>query len=384
MYRWINGLASHGFIHHLLVVNREQVENAFDMSILRHTHSAKKGSDFMKHVAAMTDKAVDMVMKHSPYCTGGKLANLRAICKESMESESLTPEKIYKKDTCFEFHELLLATLVGFRMSLKALSKAKKDKEKKEKENLATEKEKIGLDGVHKAANNAWRFAILLWRIAYTPVLRCHISTIQCFICVPRGDPKDEALYNDVFDCLKPMTPAPEEHVEDVEDVDGFEAEDVPELMLRPKESNSALYVRWIQIQVEHFEALKIVTSSARRVSVIEPIDVRLLSVRPPETCITHWDQTLEQLFQTSDISNLEPHNAKSMYGFLKDTVSRMRHEIKTWKCPKVMRMFLTGESCPSNVHCEAILVSLLKYANTASLPSKDVQVAIEVCCYIL
>jgi hypothetical protein len=126
------------------------------------------------------------------------------------------------------------------------------------------------------------------------------------------------------------------------------------------------------------------VTSSARRVNAIKPIDVRLISAKAPEICPTSWEHTLEKLFETSDISSLEPHNAKSMYSLLMDTVIHMQHDIKTWKCPKVLRMFLTGELCASNVHCEAILASLLKYSDNACQPSEDMKVAIEVRCYIL
>jgi hypothetical protein len=67
--------------------------------------------DSIEDVLNMYSKATSLMYS--------KLPNLRVAF-----GAGLKPEEAYNVDTCFEFHQLLIATLIGYGLGLAALKKA--------------------------------------------------------------------------------------------------------------------------------------------------------------------------------------------------------------------------------------------------------------------
>jgi hypothetical protein len=95
--------------------------------------------------------------------SGAGLTNLQAAFRNVLVQEPQADVDPYNRDTCVEFHQLLVSSLHGY---LKAQEMFKK---------------KLGMDeGAQvECARKVWNFSYLLWRIAHSQILWDHLAVLN-------------------------------------------------------------------------------------------------------------------------------------------------------------------------------------------------------------
>jgi hypothetical protein len=127
MLQRITHWLSQGFIFNLGKLEEDDVRSAFlcNNSCVE-VETKKQASDTVLHNIIMNDSwAIEGVLNtysKAPFSTYLKLPNLCAAFGVGWK-----PEEAYNVNTCFEFHQLLVATLIGYGQGLAALKKAISD-----------------------------------------------------------------------------------------------------------------------------------------------------------------------------------------------------------------------------------------------------------------
>jgi hypothetical protein len=75
---------------------------------------------------------------------------------------------LYNKTTCFEFHQLLVATLLSYGKALDKFEDA-----------LGKHKKQSDLQSVVRKADEVWTCSSLLWSIAYSRILENHLEILR-------------------------------------------------------------------------------------------------------------------------------------------------------------------------------------------------------------
>jgi hypothetical protein len=296
----------------------------------------------------MDDRFLEKVMAHSPYNKDAKLQNLRAVFAGS--PDTLTPDNTYNKDTCFEFHELLLATLMGYSSTLKVFRQGK-------------------AGTWTKAAEDAWLFALLLWRIAYSRILSRHLQTLQLNLHLPAYDEQAQReadiLYSAAYGEGSTNASA-EEKDEGAEDAESSETEaDITQDVV-------INFKRWIRVQVQHIASLKYLTEASTKLP--GRMEVSLAAVKPCQSSnVIPWDVTIRHLFPLANPAHgKELRDAEYIIQLLQTKIESVKHRVHDWKCRAVLRGFVGGDYSHFGIHCEAILACLYKYVQSVSFAGCD------------
>jgi hypothetical protein len=190
-----------------------------------------------------------------------QIAQLQAAF-EKVLGQNLQGATAYNTETCVEFHQLLIAVLRGYRRSLSNFRQATKVKDTPEIR--------------FKHASMVWTFSHLLWRIAFSQVLRYHLITLDAGQLLSRlidSPEKREEYKRYVIDPFPPPEPSEDEGEDMDEDVD----EELQRLRRNP-DSLFMTFLRWIWFQVCHFTAQDILSRYSTH--GVGDINVQLLSVR--------------------------------------------------------------------------------------------------------
>src|ERR1700728_295538 len=113
--------------------------------------------------------------------------------------KSANPGPAYNTHTCFEFHQLLISTLLGYNKTLNAFARAMSSPGAS-----SAAREKL--------AQKFWRYYRLLWWLAYSHVLTQHLMMLEAgsFLHLPMEGEKED--YQNYTECASPLSSkAPEE-----------------------------------------------------------------------------------------------------------------------------------------------------------------------------
>ena len=300
------------------------------------------------------------------------LPNLRKALQASNQASNSPNNTAYNADTCVEFHQLLVATLTGYGKALRLISEAY---------------QKDDQEGLLNCAHRLWRFTHLLWRIAYSRMLRYHLSALDAgdVLVTPlnavvwRGQYFDYARNAGMVVKLERggRKQDPDENNEGQEDDDEDLEDEENRYKKRPEEEvkcTSYEFHRWIRLQVIHFQALEILTSfrTPSQLKHTLGIDISLLAVKPSPAPPEHWKTTLRKLArdpQATPTENVTP----TVIDF--DAVEtllerRIRDPIppgQEGRFTTILEAFRSQKFRFSfSVHCEAALAALTKFVDHA------------------
>ena len=174
MSRRISHWAAQGFIYHLGKVEESKLRAVAPQT----ASSLRNDSNLSDRLLEMEDDAriQEVVMKTCPAdSVRSPLTSLLSACRQMQtlprqEGRAGLPgiSALYNKTTCFEFHQLLVATLLSYG---KALDKFK--------DALANHKKQPDLQSVVRKADEVWTCSSLLWSIAYSRILENHLEILR-------------------------------------------------------------------------------------------------------------------------------------------------------------------------------------------------------------
>jgi hypothetical protein len=296
-----------------------------------------------------------------------KLPTLLAACNrmrnmprvERTEESRNAMSGLYNKDTCFEFHQLLVATLLSYGKALDAFEEAKNA-------NASVQVQVL-------RANNLWHCASLLWYIAYSRILQDHLKVLASkqWLTRPENSTDNLSTYNQftTFKQTRDKTisiassgNSQDEDGAGSDDEGGTagDAENDEARVLLEKLSLAEVYKAWIRLQVDRLQAVRKITSFCARSSIT--INLNLLAVNyvppmPVDEVMVPWRTTIMDVCVDSP----------SVIAALEESIKTELEENPD-RCNSIFRKFNPGPENPilykGNKHCEMILAVLLKYPN--------------------
>jgi len=292
----------------------------------------------------------------------------REVISESGKID-LPPQKdwlgVYNETTCFEFHQLLIATLLAYGKGLDAL----KEVDGKTGKDLAPKYQQV------------WICSCLLWRIAFSKMLRHHLAILS------KGDWLRLPINNqDMLTRCQLYTGFARQGgngvvlQEENDDIGGEDdVVDQYECMSWYHVNGAKLarvLLEWIRLQVSHWAALDFISATACSPTVPEGLKISLLAVEYPQ--LTHelemepWKTTVHNLFARLPVGSSSFNlnlNAEAVI----ETIAKHINEQEMPPSGNTIFRAFKDDTKPikfdGNVHCEAILASLVKYVDTEKDP---------------
>jgi len=135
------------------------------------------------------------------------------------------------------------------------------------------------------------------------------------------------------------------------------------------------VYLDWIRLQVDRWQAPRKITSFVRRVATQGTIDLKLLAVRHPEPMAIHeamepWENTITDLYARIR-DKPKGQKAEDVIHVLKDIVDKPRwngtNEVPHSIFRKFDRTRAKNGQFQVTVHCEAVLAALAKFPSRAA-----------------
>ncbi|KIM77545.1 hypothetical protein PILCRDRAFT_617712 [Piloderma croceum F 1598] len=187
-----------GFLHILGKLDKARLQKIFDDHHTTLEPSSRMDTrlfEELRRMSAGSEDDVDVlgqIMKSYPISasepqSSSKPARLIEALSQLQQGQSKHPLGAYTRDTCYEFHRLLVATIFCHGEMLKRFNKHYSDGNKK---------------GCEQFANNILQVGTLLWRIAYSRLLFHHFSLLQAgaFLDLPtRASEYDYRAYASSF-----------------------------------------------------------------------------------------------------------------------------------------------------------------------------------------
>jgi hypothetical protein len=426
MYRRINHWSSQGFIHSLSI-DLDSVERAFtDFTTGKHgkpiMFSKKKDLSLCEFFAHLKDDSMQQFMEsvnamtHSP-------PRLRYLQQKSEELVNLVlaaeqEEEIpCSKEAFGEFHEFVGNTLICYHHALSTFS-----------ERTSTNFYDRVENGHHmkKAdATDIYNFARLLWRIAYSRIIRLYMDVLQLvapfelpkayhapryknFILgavkgAKRSGDKVEGVERsgnseDEHKDLEPREGEEAEGGEKVEREEEEEHEEAEEILCligtaqavcdtrvgnKSETGNSmvTVYLRWMRLQVSHFEALNILSKASHQAGE-QDIKISVIGLnysRPMWHQVEKkpWKDTILQLASrlssTATVQSPSSHSNDLDAAYAIEVLQDKINGADTK--PFVLKTFRNWDSTLSgkrkrlfhgNMYCEAALASLVAFPDLA------------------
>jgi len=374
----INNWGSRGFIHKLAMLGRDSVQTAYQELRTRVTEQPTiveanfflfNDTDFFSYMnVVMDDKVFNMIMANCPMPSATDALAFREACKMN----GATPDSAYTEETCFGFHQLLVATLVAYRSKLRALVNELKGKEKGTKEVARVETQER-----KDTAYVVWTLSHFLWRLAYSGMLKLHLKALGQRLSIPNDNAAQVAAATEF---LNTQDIGHQDEDEDTED-DGELSESLEE----PDGGISVTYKRWIRMQVQHFQALKVLTSFSHKVGLTK---VSIAFVRPSDDIrIRNLKDTIHDLFsQLNDYDRSLLRSPEHTIQLLLNKLNESKQLPHMRKNRDLLRAFVQYGSADSQdsenvqsldakllgIHCEAALICLRKFHKEANVEMID------------
>jgi len=380
MYQW----QSKGFTHYLtsIAIENFMSDSAQYMSSIeapKRMDTALTKSIIDLHTSIVHEELTNHVFPQQGF------PNLAAACERVRLSKREEQLRVYSKDTCVEFHLLLVYVLQGYRDALHEWSKMEKTQQRGQAV-TANEYHMLRL----QYAVEVYNFGHLLWRIAYSQALRDHLGMLTKYqqIIVPTSAGHMRGDY-----CAHASSKG--ECGQAARD-DDEEAEELQELIQRG--GIPLVYQRWIQLQVTQWAAIDILSSYSRRAhSALQNVDmsIRLLSVtRQRSGTMDDWRAVIEKLVSQQHLIPFIPATSVSELNAT-EVVKFMERQIlyhaklnsnpifrKFAKKPENEEDFVVHRckiTLDGQRHCEAVLACLMKYLKKLLNPQSPAYKAIKV-----
>jgi hypothetical protein len=401
MRRRISHWAAQGFIYHL-----GKVEESRLRAVVPQTASSSRDDlSLCANLLEMEGKASiqNVIMKLCPVTSvRSPLTSLLSACRtmqmlprQGGRASLRGVSALYNKATCFEFHQLLVATLLSYGKALD------------EYETALNQHRKIpDFPNVLDKTMKIWTCASLLWSIAYSRILENHLKILgqNGWLAAPINREYDTYSGFTSFTYAKDQTiPTADDdeqggnegqeinalsagsQLSDLAGEDregnggwtsasstggnpvglagedgagGHEGEEIDALRKDHTLSGLAdVYHRWIRLQVDRWQATRKIISKLARSPA--PINFTLLAIRhipprPARSLMNPWSDTITDLCNAADINPEPVINALS---------ARIGKEASKKRCNAIFKKFHNAKPMYSaGVHCEAVLASLLKY----------------------
>ena len=322
MFRRIKHWSSVGFIYFLENASMDRAEQILDQGY-KISPSARKDSALAATLSILQRKGdLTTIMADNPY----DLTPLVSALDEQNKPGGV-PGAAYTKNTARCFHQLLLAVLKGYGRALRDLENARNRPAKRE-----------------ARAQRVWNFAFVLWRIAYSRMLRDHLGTLaqRQMLPMPKFHHVDVNTYRayswavskrmlakwdkdeadqakgdqDLAEGDEDQTKRDEDQTkrdedQDEGDEDQTEGDEDQAADVTDEEVPAGIgglsilgehkaYVEWLQLQVSHFAALDIISSMKGSSDTAPAPDVAVSLLALPHPNITEvvpWKDMIQKLF---------------------------------------------------------------------------------------
>lgn len=288
----------------------------------------------------------------------------------------------YSATTCYEFHQLLIASLIAYRDALRAFGMEltglnvlanTKDRDEDELRKCQCR--------VKQCAEWLWKCYYLLWRISFSQMLPHHLALLSKGQCLsfPGSDniPADQESLRDRHGSSGVDASGQRNWAEGE---DGREDDYVHVLKQKfaADDNTGNMLYRWCRRQVVHFAAHAILT---RYCTEADPKDtlISIIAARDTTTEMVDWENLIHSLSaeaakvpdttHSSRACHLEPFDAP----FAIREIKRRVQEFSGMTCDSILKEFGRNIDQALNLHplfygrlhCEAILASLIAYVKS-------------------
>lgn len=397
MLRRMEHWSSTSHIHFLNTITEEMISGAFRNLSASIDKSKRSDSILARLLLGMEPEDTPMDPDTDKPL---QISHLFAALNEAMKGEG-TEGRLgaYKEITCFEFHRLLVATIVGYKKSLRALQMADQavgvckaaemgDKGRKSGNRGRTSESKLeDLMAVRtKCAEKAWKCWYLFGCIASSGIFSCHLTLLHRSSWLPFP-----LLYH------TPVTPQSSQLTSDT----GAETDSEPTSTEENEEYRGQLeaYVHelntrvafkaWLDLQLAFLSALRIITTKDHYTDFDKdhPIVFKLIAAQTSNYEMDDWETTLRNLAESPPQL---PNGTRASFD-AQSIIDLLKRKIKYFESDternSVMKAFTPKPDTPDQynpvfygkLHSETILISLTKCQEKAIADAINSQVLIEV-----
>jgi len=378
MDRRIRHWSSRRFLSNLVAVKENALQAAVEPTVTLSQNDATLSLSLL----AMNDKALTSIMKNCPkVTTRPTITSLLTACQDMQsyprpESQVQSDDRsgLYTRDTCFEFHRLLISTLLGYRRALNKLQKT----HRKYCEKPGVQNQQKMVDYIKEV----WKCGSLLWDIAYSQILGNHLSVLhrEGWLRLPVKE-RNPSFNEESDDEVGQDDGGRDEGGggegggdeggwDDEGEDQGGKIEDeefstISNILLSDSKGIDKAFLEWIRLQVDRWQAPRKITSFVKRART-PPTKFTLLAVKHPEPmptdeAIEPWKDTIRHICARTRV-NRQKFQADEVIRILEDRI------IKGVKA-KERRIYDKFDSNqPATVpyrctpHCEAVLGCLSKF----------------------
>lgn len=260
-------------------------------------------------------------------CVKNDIPNLLIMLEELVKNKE--PVVVHSKDTYIEFHQLLVATTIGYQDAVKVLAN-----------NQA--KDKV------IAAKRVQLYAILLWRISYSSIFREHL----CFLARARIINMTKA----VEAVAKAERETDERKLEEA-DEEGAGEEDMYPL---ESEDVALLFLRWTRLLVDHFSSLDQLSKYVKRFISV-PVNIHLFAVKGSPRLCTPWTPVLESALKRAGWGLSKQDVMPVIQNYL--AKHRIGGRFSSFTPAGSSKFYAEHVVLNSTLHCEAALAAMMKYS---------------------
>jgi hypothetical protein len=370
MHHW----SSNGFLFSLSYSDGQRVQDAFRNYSNSKPHTPanyRKDETLAKLFITLGEQRIQRIMQNYPSGQGStpvpsptSLPNLSEAFKEILR-EGSPQTTVYTLETCVEFHQFLVALLFTYSKALLQLSEVRKPKSD-------------ALDSEVRAAfEDLWNLSNLLWRVAYSRILRHHLTVLHHggLLNVPVGTSRStyEAFINLKLVPSGVSSSSSDKEPQEPDDSSSGgeqEDEDVSHLDVDTQHGDVVtVFLRWIRLHVTQFVALHIVSSFFQKhpkplIARPHIFDTSLLAVRPPSHTIDSWEATIQNLASTVTLEC--KFDAAAVIQHIKDQAGMRTASLYGISCPILPKFQASTFVHVAAVHCEAALAAAAKYPTLA------------------
>jgi len=388
MHRRITHWSAQGFIYHLSRVEENALRAAVEPTV-----TAWRSDSHLSTMFITNEEYSSTFPSLFSACQ-----SMQSMPWPSEPEQSKERSGLYNTATCFEFHQLLVSTLVDYGKALEKLADAHTAYLQQQNElNLAT---------METYVTDIWEYGLVLWAIAYSRILEDHLGVLHKFGWLPL--PANDKTELDLFSGFtgfkrkpKVMANPPSmvgdeagqgdgDTVKGGEDGAGRDDEDgveggtcengditsiIDNALLSADNNFAKVYLDWIRLQVDRWQAPRKITSFVRRVATQGTIDLNLLAVRHPQPMAIHeamepWENTITDLYARIR-DKPKGQKAEDVIHVLKGIVDKPQwngtDEVPHSIIRKFDRTRAKNGQFQATVHCEAVLAALAKFPSRAA-----------------
>jgi len=373
MHRRIHHWSSQGFIYYLSIVDETTLRAAVEPAApLRNDTLLSAELIAMDRKNTLRDPATNTITG-MPSATTSLLTACRDMQNMPTQARRAQPGEqsgLYNRATCFEFHQLLVSTLLRFGKALDGYAAAK------------------SFEDLLKSAKEVNRSGTLLWYIGYSRILENHLKVLHTkkLLNLPVNSPEHIEKFltftgfartgkTQVIPRLTNEGGADDagnsdegggEGVDDCGNDPGTNEDQefrviAEKAVLSDNHDLHTAFLEWIRLQVDRFQAARKITSFMKRTRTPR-IDLTLLAVRrtepkPVGEVMEPWGETIKDLCARAPGSKgVDPEEIirileeKICQGVEKTTKESIFHKFtKTYDYNAV-------------VHCEAALAAIDRF----------------------